>query len=592
MEITINGQPVTALDITTDEGGITMRLSRLGLGLGVLPVGGAAAVVSSISAMLTANRAALDTQYSASKFSTITTAVAWGDSQTAGEQPIAEGGQAWPDHMGTWMTPAVSNQGIGGETPTEIRVRAQAATAGQKAGWWAVMMGTNGVSTSASVASAIITEHTTLIAAMDAPAQAIVMPMLGSFTQGTGYAGYDQSTMTAYLATTYAARSVDLLAVLHRAGAPAATAQDEIDIRKGLIPQTLRAVDDLTHIGYLGTPHVGDEMAASFIGLAGGAPCPKHAQITVRDGTSSGATIHTMASLGTATAWEITGGSGADLVTIDSGGVIRSTGVNMTTSPLEVFVKATNASGSRYANVLMARGYASTEKALGTHVGQYGGLSAINVWGSGLRTITVVACLKVADAMVDGCDVLTGGVNTKLRVQNNRRGRLTLRTSAGVILVDLFPTRVAALGEWVWYSYSVDVDGASAATGTAQGAGGTASVITKTATAGDIDLGGLTHLFTDGSGYTIADPLACRYLWAGNGYLDMSSSTNRDLFYNSTTGLAVTPGAGGAIGGITPQIYMSGGPGDFGAGVNVGSHGTLAVNRDYAASLANYTVQA
>jgi hypothetical protein len=43
MEITINGQPVTALDITTDEGGITMRLSRLGLGLGVLPVGGAAA---------------------------------------------------------------------------------------------------------------------------------------------------------------------------------------------------------------------------------------------------------------------------------------------------------------------------------------------------------------------------------------------------------------------------------------------------------------------------------------------------------------------------------------------------------------------
>jgi lysophospholipase L1-like esterase len=37
MEITINGQPITALDITTDEGGITMRLSRLGLGLGVLP---------------------------------------------------------------------------------------------------------------------------------------------------------------------------------------------------------------------------------------------------------------------------------------------------------------------------------------------------------------------------------------------------------------------------------------------------------------------------------------------------------------------------------------------------------------------------
>jgi hypothetical protein len=37
MEITINGQPVESIDITTDEGGITMRLSRLGLGLGVLP---------------------------------------------------------------------------------------------------------------------------------------------------------------------------------------------------------------------------------------------------------------------------------------------------------------------------------------------------------------------------------------------------------------------------------------------------------------------------------------------------------------------------------------------------------------------------
>jgi hypothetical protein len=40
MQFTINGQAVESIDITTDEGGITMRLSRLGLGLGVLPVGG------------------------------------------------------------------------------------------------------------------------------------------------------------------------------------------------------------------------------------------------------------------------------------------------------------------------------------------------------------------------------------------------------------------------------------------------------------------------------------------------------------------------------------------------------------------------
>jgi lysophospholipase L1-like esterase len=593
MQFTINGQAVESIDITTDEGGITMRLSRLGLGLGVLPVGGAAAVVSSISTMLTANRSAIDSQYSASKFSTITTGVTWGDSQTEGLQAIAEGGRAWPDHMGTWMTPAIENEGVGGETPTEIRVRAQAATAGQKAGWWSVMMGTNGVSPTASVTSTIIAEHTALIAAMDTPARAIVMPMLGSFQQGTGYQGYDQSTMTAYLESTYAERSVDLLGLLQRVGAPAATTQDAIDIRKGLIPQTLRAAGDATHLGYLATPYVGETMAAAFVGLAGGAPYPHHAEVTVRDGTASGAAVHTMARLGTVTAWEITGGSGADIVTIDSGGVIRSTGDNMTTSPLEVFVKATNASGSRYANVLIARGYASSETALGTNIGKYGALSGLDVFGTGLRTVTIVACIKVAEAMVDGCDVVSAGTNTTFRLQNNRRGRLTLRNSAGTLLVDVFPTRVATIGEWVWYAYSVDVDGgASAATGSAQAAGGAASTVAKVSVAGDIDLGGLMHLFTDGNGYSISDPLGCRYLWAGIGYLDMSSSTNRDLFYNSTTGLAVTPGAGGAIGGITPLIYMSGGPGDFGAGGNVGSHGTFAVNRDYAASLANYTVQA
>jgi hypothetical protein len=51
MEITINGQPVTALDITTDEGGITMRLSRLGLGLGVLPSGPIAYAYASVIAV-------------------------------------------------------------------------------------------------------------------------------------------------------------------------------------------------------------------------------------------------------------------------------------------------------------------------------------------------------------------------------------------------------------------------------------------------------------------------------------------------------------------------------------------------------------
>jgi hypothetical protein len=37
MQFTINGQTVESIDITSDEDGITMRLSRLGLGLGVLP---------------------------------------------------------------------------------------------------------------------------------------------------------------------------------------------------------------------------------------------------------------------------------------------------------------------------------------------------------------------------------------------------------------------------------------------------------------------------------------------------------------------------------------------------------------------------
>jgi lysophospholipase L1-like esterase len=40
MQFTINGQTVESIDITSDEDGITMRLSRLGLGLGVLPIGG------------------------------------------------------------------------------------------------------------------------------------------------------------------------------------------------------------------------------------------------------------------------------------------------------------------------------------------------------------------------------------------------------------------------------------------------------------------------------------------------------------------------------------------------------------------------
>lgn len=166
--------------------------------------------------------------------------VAWGDSLTAGNEDGS--GTTYPNALAAIYIPprTVQNQGIGGNTSSQILTRFQAAPSTWPLGTL-IWSGRNNYSQSAQVQFDIAT----MVATLTNPNYIVLSIINGEYatSEYIGGAGYNQIVaLNAALASTYGPRYLDVRSLLVAAYNPANGA-DVLDHANDVPPFTLRAVD-------------------------------------------------------------------------------------------------------------------------------------------------------------------------------------------------------------------------------------------------------------------------------------------------------------------------------------------------------------
>lgn len=187
--------------------------------------------------------------------------VAWGDSLTNGTGATNTATTAYPPVAATLFTPdrAVSNQGVGGETSTQIAARQAAAnrSLNTRIAW--IWVGRNdvangGIDTSANVAAMVgrVIGGKYLVGS--------ILPSTSDGNLSSG-ASLDRLARNAALSATYGARYIDLLTPLQAAGDGGAN--DNSDIANGWVPRSLRS--DAVHLNDAGYAIVAQAFYAATI---------------------------------------------------------------------------------------------------------------------------------------------------------------------------------------------------------------------------------------------------------------------------------------------------------------------------------------
>lgn len=166
---------------------------------------------------------------------------AWGDSLTSGNQDGT--GVTYPNVLAGLLGKAVYNQGVGGETSTQIKNRFIAFTACYGSPN-IFQMGRNDYNTPTTVKSNIAT----CVAALTTT-HYLVGSILPAATDSAGNLS-TISTLNSDLATLYGARFVDLLTPLQAASD--GSAGDIADVAAGIIPRSCRASGDPLHLNSKG----------------------------------------------------------------------------------------------------------------------------------------------------------------------------------------------------------------------------------------------------------------------------------------------------------------------------------------------------
>lgn len=181
----------------------------------------------------------------------------------------------------------------------------------------------------------------------------------------------------------------------------------------------------------------------------------------------------------------------------------------------------------------------------------------------------------------------TGPISAWLTNNTNGRFSFAPRTSDGTAIGSLNSPLPGTPGDWNFYWFHLDVDAGLLRSGLNGGAASTA-----TPTAGLDAAFDLIQVFLGGNltNFAVA-PFAgydCKFLWFANDYVDFTSSTVRDAFYNSSTLEGVVSGAG-TVAGVTPLVFLRGQAGDYLLGKNYGTGGDFEPVPFISTALAGFT---
>lgn len=209
------------------------------------------------------------------------------------------------------------------------------------------------------------------------------------------------------------------------------------------------------------------------------------------------------------------------------------------------------------------------------------------LWANGAK-FSFAARLKVGE---DGSYMVVFCLSsTRLVVQrwNTNAFNIQIKDSAGATIANWFTTGAtfnAAAGAF-WFFFDVDMNGGAPIINLWANIGGADVNVspgtTPAAGNGVIGLANHPYLFNTGSGQcnfkgSVGTMWAADDVLAGGGF---SLAANRRLFC-SLAGAPVDLGAAGVVGGITPELYLPGGPGDWLTGRNFGSGAQGAFNDNW-----------
>jgi lysophospholipase L1-like esterase len=474
-------------------------------------------------------------------------------------------GQEWAAQLGDYISSTINKTAVSGSTSAAIETRMAASGASVLDNYTLFNAGTND---SSSTPDATTTNIDDIAALLTTGKFGVWVPLVSTeYTSST--IGLFNSKIANHIYDTYWPNVLDMQQLHAAAVGDSANATDQLQAATGDVIDSLS--DDGLHQNASGhDKHT--EPAARLLGaLNDKAPyVPDHPPIAFDPTVTSGTSLYTVQKVGTANGFDITGGNaGGEFAISDAGVVSRGAGAWSDTDGIrELFVTGWANSNDVYHTArlpMVAKG------SLGDAV-RWGRCSMVaeDVLGASVPQATMLlrcdyttpgGSRKTVIDFEDGSIAFVGSSIRNMKFANlssQTAGTRNFGTWTGMnwIILSYDATADSGSGRYYWSDFVNNSHGS----GAAFNSGGNTNL------SGRLDLG-----VPFGSTF---DEVDFEYLAIWPSSWDLTSSTERDKFYNSSTG-ARAFADNGVIDGITPAIYLAGGPGDWLAEF---STGTMQVN--------------
>ena len=489
-----------------------------------------------------------------------------GDSNTQGG---TGGVAAYTTLLGNFLTGTVYNLGTGGATSTTIKNNYVAATAPQKAADVVIMMGTN----DGNIPATVLANYAAVITAAGHTNYLCVAPIIDATSSEA--ARPTGLRLERELVAIYGNKALNLPALLR-----AANSHND-DLNAMILGQPgVGLFSDTKHLSEAGIRMFAEHIARYHRARYGSVPYVHSGDVFAWDsGMALGAAIGTPRYVGTCNEWQIVAGNCADLVRINNrtGAITRGAGTTYPdTGVLQLIIRARGATGpDTYAFVTLVRA-AETIQPIYPVAMQRIQRNGSSVYGAAIRqkdasesfalmadatSFSFVMRHKFNRGDAQGqfmagptsmCfsdmsnNVLTGAMSHRPRNVGNTAN---LASATGPIPADPYGIN------WHFFSFNGATGAWTVATNASSSSG--------TGTAGTVGLGLLQGFFNSQDGGN-SPFFGSHYMtWIAPSFIDFTSSTERERFYNPADFSPQTMVADGTVNSIAPSIYLRGRAGDY-----------------------------
>lgn len=487
-------------------------------------------------------------------------------------------GTDWPTLMGTWVANAIHNEAVGGETPSEIVTRINASAYKNLPA--SLQGGDNIISTTAHTFAAMLTGHNNMDAALDAVPNSLYWHMGISGSQGSNAASINGQTrymLGKELRAIHGALYRPFIEVAYKAKPEADFTATELNaVYANHLPNDPGAAEPLavddTHPSALVTARLAASYTYCWGALHGLATICSDDFAPLDEAAVADDVVHTVETAGATPAdFAIVGGNADGFFDINSAGEITVTAAgegNLTDDYYDLAVRAWPAgasisSGWRHeAAIRLCR--AGNSGFGGVTVRQRGAIGVVQPPAFTNFTICVGMKFPAGETGASGllyCDASSGTF-----IQSNgttQRGRFqwNLKDPAGATIATRSITN-AFTGDpeaWFWFMLSYNQTAGTCLSMVSRLVSGTPTNITHAPDSGtltgNLDFGETFFLFTNSNNFGTAAPRDYRRVLIFDHAWDLSSPTDRNKFFNSTTDMApVALPSNYQIDGVTPFL--------------------------------------